>query len=149
MEHVYGCCPVVLATPMHAPFGAAVDALIVPVYVYLVASVTTVTLSFGQSWYYKMLSTAFWRVLARHGCLCVHSLYDVQQLQHPHSHSLMPGYLEHPSIASLQSLYQRVISSICFFAVVVPMFRSPCMTAYLHWYIPWHGTVKRDVFFLK
>ena len=48
--HVYGCCPVVLAIPMHAPFGAAVDALIVPVYVYLVPSVTTVTLSFGQSW---------------------------------------------------------------------------------------------------
>ena len=96
-----------------------------------------------------MLSAAFWRVLARHGCLCVHSLYDVQQLQHPHSHSLMPGYFEHPSIASLQSLYQRVILSICFFAVVVPMFRSPCMTAYLHWYIPWHGTVKRDVFFFK
>ena len=48
--HVYGCSPKLLATPLHGPFGAAVDALIVPVYEHFMSSTTTVALSFGQIW---------------------------------------------------------------------------------------------------
>ena len=48
--HVYRCSPKLLATPLHGPFGAAVDALIVPVYVHFMPSTITVALSFGQIW---------------------------------------------------------------------------------------------------
>lgn len=65
----------------YGPFGAAVDALMVPLYWCSSPSTTTVTISFGLTWCMSELSAALCRCFASAGCFAFHSRYVVQQLQ--------------------------------------------------------------------
>ena len=108
--HVYGCCPVLLVNPNACFFWGCCrcsDGASVCILCAICNHSNSLVLDkVGSIRWYQLLSAGCWQDMGVSMSILCKMCSNYSSLQPPHSHCLMPGFLKHPSIASLHSLYQ-------------------------------------------